>query len=144
MIPIDDRIAILEVIAQYSYTYDSLDADGFAKLFLEDARWEYYFSGKAEPEIKLTSRNEIREWAAQRHEARRGKFSSRHHQSSTVFESSKEGLVVTKTMVLITHQEFGDPHPVPTTSGEYHDLWKHTTDGWKLAQRILYTDLPGG
>jgi hypothetical protein len=136
----EDRNAILEVIAKYSYTYDSLDAEGFADLFIEDACWEYYFSGKNEPKIRLTSRKDIREWAAQRHQERKGKFTSRHHQSSTVFESYQKDLLVTKTMVLITHHEFGEPHPIPTTSGEYHDLWQKTTAGWKIAQRVLYSD----
>jgi hypothetical protein len=136
----DDRNAILEVIAHYSYTYDSLDSEGFSDLFLEDALWEYYYKDEKEPEIRLTSRNEIRGWAAKRHRERKGKFSSRHHQSGTVFDSFQADSVATRTMVLITHHEKGEPHPVPTTSGEYHDLWKKTPKGWKLAQRILYTD----
>jgi myo-inositol-1-phosphate synthase len=31
-----------EVIAQYSYTYDAQDAEGFAALFTEDAVWELF------------------------------------------------------------------------------------------------------
>jgi len=33
---VEDRLAIQDVIAQYSYTYDNQDADGFARLFAED------------------------------------------------------------------------------------------------------------
>jgi hypothetical protein len=33
---IEDKLALQEVIAQYSYTYDSQDAEGFAQLFVED------------------------------------------------------------------------------------------------------------
>jgi hypothetical protein len=38
----EDRQAIREVIAQYSYMYDSLDADGFARLFAEDGVFEVF------------------------------------------------------------------------------------------------------
>jgi hypothetical protein len=140
MFSYEDRIAILEVIAKYSYTYDSLDAEGFASLFLDDALWEYYFAGEDEPEIRLTSRDEIREWAIPRLKDRVGKFISRHHQTSTVFESVSEDSAQTQTMVLVTHHEVGEPHPVATLSGVYHDTWKKTAEGWKFAQRILYTD----
>jgi hypothetical protein len=140
MLSLEERFAILEVISKYSYTYDSLDPDGFADLFLEDARWEYYHAGKEEPEICLSSREEIRNWARPRLEGRVGKFNSRHHQTNTVFESGSEDTARTRTMVLVTHHEVGDPHPLATLSGVYHDIWKKTAEGWKFAQRILYTD----
>ena len=49
----------------------------------------------------------------------------------------------TRTMVLVTHHDVGDPHPAATLSGVYHDIWKKTPRGWKLAQRILFTDGTG-
>ena len=143
MFTLDDRCAILEVIANYSYTYDSLDQDGFSELFMEDATWEYYFTGENELEIRLTSRDEICDWAAKRHGERKGKFSSRHHQTNTVFESGSADSAKTRTMVLVTHHDVGDPHPAATLSGVYHDIWKKTPRGWKLAQRILFTDGTG-
>jgi hypothetical protein len=140
MLPVADRLAIIEVIAQYSYTYDALDADGFAALFTENALWEYYLSGKDEPEISLNSQDEIRDWALPRLKARIGEFSSRHHQTGTVFDSQDSENPQTRTMVLVTHHEVGNPHPTTSLSGVYHDTWTKTTQGWKFAKRILYTD----
>jgi hypothetical protein len=140
MITMDDRLSILEVIANYSYSYDSLDGEGFANLFAEDAIWEYYVVGKEEPVISLASRAEIREWALPRLRDRVGKFSSRHHQTNTIFDLSSPDSISTRTMVLVTHHHVGDPHPVATLTGEYHDTWKKTPQGWKFATRILYTD----
>ena len=34
---LEDKLAIHEVIAQYSYTWDDKNAEGFAQLFTEDA-----------------------------------------------------------------------------------------------------------
>jgi ketosteroid isomerase-like protein len=140
MIKTEDRFAILEVIAQYSYTYDARDADGFASLFTDDAVWELYLSDQAEPDIELKSQEEIREWAANRLKGREGKINSRHHQSSTVFRNCSADYAETRTMILVTHHELGDPHPIPTITGEYQDIWKKTTNGWKFAKRVLQTD----
>lgn len=35
----EDKLALQEM-AQYAYTYDGMDAEGFAALFTEDAVWE--------------------------------------------------------------------------------------------------------
>lgn len=137
---ITDRLAILEVIARYSYTYDSKDAAGFAGLFVEDALWELYLSGAAAPEIHLESHQAILEWATNRLEGREGTLNSRHHQCGTVFERLTENEAETRTMVLVTHQGVGDNAPVPTLSGEYRDSWRKTDEGWKFARRLLYSD----
>ena len=56
MINAETRFAILDVIARYSYAYDSRDADGFANLFIEDAVWEYYFYDQEKPSETLEAR----------------------------------------------------------------------------------------
>lgn len=33
---VEDRLAIHEIIARYSHTYDGQDAEGFAQLFVEE------------------------------------------------------------------------------------------------------------
>lgn len=140
MSTMDDRFAILEMIARYSYTYDARDADGFAELFAPDAHWEYYLVDQAEPEIRLKSREEIRSWAKERLAGRQGVLISRHHQSSTVFDVIQADYAETRTMVLVTHHEFDQPHPIPTLSGVYYDTWGKTDGGWKYQTRILKTD----
>jgi hypothetical protein len=42
MVSLEDKLAVQEVIAQYSYTYDAQDAEEFAALFTEDAVWERF------------------------------------------------------------------------------------------------------
>ena len=56
---LEDKLAIQEVIAQYSYTYDAQDAEGFAALFTEDAVWELFAAGSTRPTIRLESRAAI-------------------------------------------------------------------------------------
>jgi hypothetical protein len=39
---IEDKLAIHEIIARYSHTYDGQDAEGFAELFVEDGIFEVF------------------------------------------------------------------------------------------------------
>jgi hypothetical protein len=127
-------------IAQYSYTYDAQDAEGFAALFTEDAVWERFASGATRPEIRLESRTAIRAWAAQRLRERRGRFTSRHYQSGILFDELTSELARTRTMVLVTHQNASEAAPRPTATGVYHDQWHKTSEGWRLVHRILRRD----
>ena len=140
MVSLEDKLAIQEVIAQYSYTYDATDAEGFAKLFTEDAVWELFASGATRPEIRLESRTAIRAWAARRLQERLGRFTSRHYQAGTLFDELTSESARTRTMVLVTHQGVTEAAPRPTASGVYHDQWCKTPEGWRFAHRILRRD----
>lgn len=69
---VEDRLAILEVIAQYSYAYDSCDAEGFARLFTEDGVFEVFAPLKHAAVLRLQSHSAINAWAAERLARRRG------------------------------------------------------------------------
>ena len=137
---IEDKLAIQEVIAQYSYTYDSQDAEGFAQLFVEDGVFEVFVPGMTTAAVRLPSRTAIRVWAAQRLQARSGQFTSRHYQSGTLFDTLTAEVARTRTMVLVTHQGVAEVAPRPTLSGMYHDYWRKTPTGWRLAHRAAYVD----
>lgn len=141
---IEDKFAIQEIIAQYSYTYDSQDAEGFAQLFVEDGVLEVFVPGKTAASVRIQSRTAIREWAAQRLQARHGRFTSRHYQSGTVFDELTSDAALTRTMVLVTRQGVDEAAPHPTISGVYHDHWHKTSIGWRLAHRAAYVDRDPG
>ena len=137
---LEDKLAIHEVIAQYSYTYDAQDAESFAALFTEDAVWELFAADATHPTIRLESRATILGWAMQRLQERRGRFISRHYQSSTMFETLTAESARTRTMLLVTHQDVAEATPRPTASGVYHDQWRKTPEGWQLVHRRLHHD----
>jgi hypothetical protein len=137
---LEDKLAIQEVIAQYSYTYDAQDAEGFAAVFTEDAVWELFAAGATRPAIRLESRAAIHGWAMQRLQERRRRFVSRHYQSCTLFETLTAESARTRTMLLVTHQDITEAAPRPTASGVYHDRWRKTPEGWRLAYRRLHHD----
>ena len=140
----EDKLAIQEMIAQYSYAYDGQDADGFAQVFVEDGVFEIFVAGRASPWVRLGSRREIREWAAQRLRERAGRFTSRHYQSGTLLDDLSTGSARTRTMVLVTHQAVTEAAPRLTHSGVYHDQWRKTPSGWRLAHRAAHLDQDPG
>jgi hypothetical protein len=137
---IQDRLAIEEVIAQYSYTYDGQDAEGFARLFCEDAVFEVFVPLKDAAVLRLQSRLAINAWASQRLVARRGVFTSRHHQTGTLFEELTPDSAKSRTMLLLTRQRLDEALPHLALTGVYHDLWRNTAAGWLFARRAAYVD----
>lgn len=141
---IEEKLAIHEMIARYSYAYDSEDADGFAEVFVEDGVFEIFVPGKTSPSVRLPSRQEIREWATLRWRGRNGRFTSRHHQSGTLFDELSSDSARTRTMVLVTHQDVTEAAPRPMASGVYLDRWRKTPEGWRLAYRAAHVDRDPG
>ncbi len=141
---IEDMLASQASIAQYSYTYDSQDAEGFAQLFVEDGVFEVFVPGKTTASVRLRSRTEIREWAAQRLRERSGRFTSRHYQSGILFDELTSDSALTRTMVLVIHQGAAEAAPRPIVSGMYHDQWRKTHTGWRLVHRAAHVDQEPG
>jgi SnoaL-like domain len=106
--------------------------------------FEVFVPGKTTASVRLQSRMAIREWAAQRLQARHGRFTSRHYQSGTLFDELTSDAALTRTMVLVTHQGVAEAAPRPTVSGVYHDQWRKTPTGWRLAHRAAYVDQDPG
>jgi ketosteroid isomerase-like protein len=144
MMGIEEKLAIHEMIAQYAYTYDGSDADGFAQVFTEDGVFEIIIPGKTTPAVRLQSRKEIYEWAAQRLRVRRGRFTSRHYQSGVRFEALSAQEARLRVMVLVTRQEATDSAPYVHMTGMYYDVWRKGPDGWRLAHRAAYADRDPG
>jgi ketosteroid isomerase-like protein len=142
---IEEKLAIHEMIARYAYAYDGQDAEGFARVFAEDGVFEIFAPGETAPSVRLQSRREIRDWATERLRGRVGRFTSRHHQSGIVFDGLTSDSALTRTMVLVTHQDVtGASSPRPTSSGVYRDQWRKTDEGWRLVHRAAHVDQGGG
>lgn len=140
---VEDRLAIQEVIATYSHTYDSKDAEAFAQLFVEDGIFEVVVPGGSSPRVRLSSRAAIREWAAQRHELNAG-TQARHYQSGLLFDELTTETASSRIMLLLTTQGALDAVPRLNLGGVYHDAWRKTGEGWRLAHRVARVDRDPG
>jgi hypothetical protein len=139
----DDKLAIQEIIAKYSYAYDSKDAEAFAQLFLENAIFEVIDPGASIPTVRLSSRVAIREWAAQRHE-QNAASQARHYQSGILFNELTDETASTRTMLLLTQQSGPDAVPLLHLTGVYHDKWRKIREGWRIAHRTARVDRDSG
>lgn len=137
---IEDRLAIAEQLAQYSYRWDSKDADGFADLFTEDGVMERRRGDALVTGSRVEGRPAIRDYARTSHRGRLADRQTRHHMSALVFLELSTDVAITESMALITHQTEGDSAPFISGSGIYRNTWKKTTRGWKIAKRVLFTD----
>ena len=131
---IEDRYAIMDLIYEYSYSYDENDMSRFTDLFVEDGIWE-------SPIGIATSRGEIYTLLAPRREkiAQQG-IQNRHFQTNTILLPSLDGKVIGKTMVLVTWQFPGEIYARVHLTGYYEDEFIRTPEGWKFSRRALNVD----
>lgn len=137
---IADRLAILDAIARYSHTFDNREVDAFAQIFTEDGIFEFIAADASEPELSLPSRADIHAWVTGWYADLDPAIQSRHHQSGTMFLTLTPDRAESATMLLTTAQRLGDAAPHVKMTGVYHDTWRKTADGWKLARRRLRYD----
>jgi ketosteroid isomerase-like protein len=140
---VEDELLIQEVAARYSYSYDSGDADAFAKFFVEDAIFEVIVPTQSRPAVRLLSRAAIREWVAQRYRVTAG-TQARHYQSGLLFDELTANIARTRTMLLLTRQGAPDSAPLLQLTGVYHDTWRKTGEGWRLVHRAAHLDRDPG
>ena len=137
---LEDKLAIHEVIARYSYTWDAKDPDGFALLFTEDGVWELVAPGDTIPQIRSESRPAIRTMALEDFQGRLAGVITRHHQTGLVFDALGVDSARTCTMVLVTRQEASDAVPRLSHTGVYDDQWRKTQAGWQFVVRTFRPD----
>ncbi len=140
---IADKLAIQEVIARYSYAYDSKDPDAFASLFVDDGIFEVIVRGASSSTVRISSRAAIREWAARRHH-RSPVSQARHYQSGVLFDELTDETATTRTMLLLTRQDRPDAAPLLRLTGVYCDKWRKTPEGWRLVHREAQVDRDPG
>ncbi len=136
----EDKLAIAEQVAQYSYRWDSKDSAGFADLFTDDGVMERRRDGEVVSGSRMVGHQAILDYAKGSHQGRLADRQTRHHMSALVFLELSTDSAITENMVLITHQTADDRVPFISGSGIYRNTWRKTAQGWKIAERVLFTD----
>ena len=137
---IEDRLAIADQLTQYSYRWDSKDSEGFADLFTKDGVMERRRGDQAVSGSRVVGYQAIVEYARTSHSGRLADRQTRHHFSGLVFFELSANSAVTENMALITHQTAEDRVPFISASGIYRNRWRKTEQGWKIAERVLFSD----
>jgi hypothetical protein len=134
-----DRQEILDLISNYSYTWDGKDAEGFTALFVEDATQFNYSDGN------LTSITRSRKERLARAHERFQSFTSqgiqtRHYPTNTILEKLPNGTVRGTTVFQVLWQYAAEPAPKLVHSGIYRDTFIKTSSAWKFASREVRGD----
>jgi uncharacterized protein (TIGR02246 family) len=137
---LEDRRKIEDVLANYSYTFDAKDLDGFLALFTRDCLWEVHASGSEKPMARATNRDELRALTTQRLATLHKKgVQTRHYQTNTVLVVRTDGLIEGTTMLNLVWQVPGEK-PFTATTGIYRDVFVKAEGGWRISKRALYMD----
>ena len=132
-------VEILELHGRYSFAADEGDPDDYAAVFTEDGA----FVGRVgQPdEIRVAGRDALRKFAT-RARANREIRRTRHHQSSPVFIELDETTALTRTYLMVTVVEGGQPPALGLTS-IYEDRLVKTEEGWRIKERRALPDVKG-
>ena len=140
---ISARLAITDMISEYSYRWDGKRSADFAELFTEDAVLERWINGVPVAAARLEGKQAILDYAIESHGGRLADRQSRHHMSGIRILELRENEALTEHMALITHQTAADPAPMIRSSVIYRINWRRTQDGWRMSRRILLSDSVG-
>ena len=137
---IANRLAIMDMLTQYSYRWDGKDSQGFSELFTEEAVMERRLNGELVDGSRLEGRASILEYARQSHKGRLADRQTRHYFSGIVFLELNAESAITENMALITHQTANDSAAYISSSGIYRIIWQKTPEGWRMHERVLTSD----
>jgi 3-phenylpropionate/cinnamic acid dioxygenase small subunit len=129
----NDRQAIVDLISQYSYSYDENDMEMFKSLFDKDA--VFSIGGN-----EIPAGNFIKAAAAARNTHAQNGIQTRHYQTNTVISEAGESIARAKTIFFVVYQHAGKPCPDIVHSGIYSDEFRNTGQGWKFSRRAIKLD----
>jgi ketosteroid isomerase-like protein len=119
----DDVVAIQQLLALYGHAADSPTQDLLAQVFTEDAVFQ---SGVRD--LRMEGLSEIQRWFAQ------GKPPhAPAHQTTNVYVYCAHGEVKVKSKFLAISHTTGLPR-----TGDYEDVVRRTTEGWRIARRTSF------
>lgn len=133
------RAEVEQVLNRICWGYDENDVDLIASLFTADARMSMRIGDRAG---ELVGPFEGRERIRQLHaDSLASQQDQRRHQITNLWvaEESDGGATVVSNLVL---HAVRDGQVRVLSTGWYRDRLVRTDDGWKVAERYLYLDLP--
>lgn len=132
---LQDRAAIQNLIVKYAHAYDALDADGYAAVFAEDAR--FTFGGNT-----LNGRADIRNIITQAQQRRASTpagetpMQSYHSISNTLIEFVNEHEAHHRSYWQVVTGPAGGPFSV-VNMGVYEDVIMKRNGEWLIQSRLI-------
>jgi ketosteroid isomerase-like protein len=137
----EDHQQLSDIISQYSYAWDAKETDALLALFTPDGVWQEYRDDGTKLVANYQGRAEIDRAIRPQFEGyTKVSVQSRHFQSNVMFTSTGEGTAEATNMAIITWQLLGRKEPQLSETGIYKTSFVKTSNGWKMAKRIFYSD----
>ncbi|MGE0304234.1 MAG: nuclear transport factor 2 family protein [Acidimicrobiia bacterium] len=118
----DDRLEIIDLLARYSWAFDTRDGEAYARTFTDDGVMQG-------PVTTVAGAEQLTTWARDFPPS-----VTRHTTSNIVIEGSGERAAAKSTLVVVGA---ADGALTPILLGEYHDELHKTSSGWRIAHRRL-------
>ncbi len=137
---LEDRFAILDLIAGYSYFWDRRDPESWAELFTPDGVFELYIPGVRPPVRRLTN-------VGERTTAARAAFVSQMTRRTRLFHTDvgfsdlthdDASLRCSILLLQLNLDEGGAIRPLYTATTS--DQFRKTPVGWRFAKREIHSD----
>jgi hypothetical protein len=126
-----DHLAILDVISEYSRTFDGEELEAFADLFTEDGCLDTPVGGG-------TDRASILTWAQARwSESHKEGSSPRHFQTNTQVRSTGPDQATTTTQLLLVWVTNATGAAEVKFVSRYEDEWQKKSEGWRIKRRSI-------
>lgn len=126
-----DHLEILDVISEYSRTFDSEDLEAFANLFTEDGCLVTPVGGG-------TDRASILAWAQARWKESHGEGTTpRHFQTNTQIKATGPGQAIANTQLLLIWVTTATGAAEVKFAARYEDEWRKTDEGWRIQRRSI-------
>lgn len=137
---LEDRFAILDLIADYAFFWDGKDAERWARLFTPDGVLEIYVPGVRPPVRRVTNLGERITAARQ---AFRTQLTSRTriYQTSTRFEDLTEDHASVRSVMLLVEVSDASEGAIRLLySATSSDQFCKTPAGWRFTKREIHWD----
>lgn len=136
----EDRIALTDLISEYSHRWDGRDEKGWVDLFIDSAVIKAAFRGELAWRYGSNAERLTFIQGFYTEADKTGILQSRHYQTNTLFQPQADGSVRAETMFAVTFQHKGEPMPRFSNTGIYADRFVKTPAGWKFAERDIRVD----
>lgn len=138
---LEDRLEILEVIANLAFKHDSLDFAGYKNLYTKDVTRSIRFQN-GEPRI-TKGREKGNEGTINRLKmlTERG-IIDKHYYLTPILTQVSDDTVNGKVSMLIANQHKDEDHPRWSSTGNAELVFQRTRDGWKISEFHVHLDRP--
>ena len=138
---LEDRLMILELIANLAYKHDSLDYEGYKDLYTEDVLRSIRFQN-GEPTC-TKGREKGLEGTVNRLKMLTEKgIQQRHYYLTPILEQVSDEEVKGKVSMLIVNQQKDEGNPRLSGTGVADMVFRRTEAAWKIAEFHINFDIP--